>query len=111
MRTIEIKNATENQKEHWDTLVSHPLQSWAWGEFRKKTGVDVVRINTWQLTFHHLPHLPFTIGYFPKGPEITETMISGLTELGQQKNAIFIQLEPNVQQLSNLTIISQLNTK
>ena len=28
----------------WDTYVSHPFQSYAWGEFRKAMGVTVVRI-------------------------------------------------------------------
>ncbi len=80
----------------WDAGVSHPLQSWAWGEFRKAMGIDVIRLNGWTVTFHKIPGLPYTIGYFPKGPTPTKEMVKELTALGKQKRAIFIQLEPNV---------------
>jgi lipid II:glycine glycyltransferase (peptidoglycan interpeptide bridge formation enzyme) len=75
---------------------THPLQSKAWGEFRSSMGIDVVYTDYGQLTFHQIPHTSWTIGYFPKGPEPTASMIENLTQIGKQKNAIFIQLEPNV---------------
>lgn len=78
--------------------MSHPLQSPAWGEFRKSMGIDVVRLHDWQLTFHTIPYTPWTIGYFPKGPLPDKQMIHELTTLGIEKKAIFIQLEPNVTQ-------------
>lgn len=74
----------------------HPLQSKAWGEFRKAMGIDVAVIHEWIITFHRVPHTPYTIGYFPKGPMPTKAMLETLKTLGKQKNAIFIQLEPNV---------------
>ena len=77
-------------------MSDHPLQSQAWGQFRQAMGIDVVRIHGWQLTFHKLPLLPYTIGYFPKGPVPTKEMLAALETLGKQKHAIFIQLEPNV---------------
>lgn len=84
-------------KSSQDKLAAHPLQSWAWGEFRRKTGVEVCRLSPgWQLTFHKLPFLPWTIGYFPKGPLPSKSMIDKLIKLGKEKRAIFIQLEPNV---------------
>ncbi len=111
--TLSIHPATDRDRTEWDCLASHPLQSWAWGEFRKSTGIDIVRLAVlknnnsreglvprlsegWQLTFHKIPHTPFTIGYFPKGPMITRAMLETLEKLGKEKNAIFIQLEPNV---------------
>lgn len=93
MTTQTTKKFTEKQ---WNIAVDHPLQSWAWGEFRKAMGIDVVRLNTWQLTFHRVPHTPWTVGYFPKGPKPTTKMIEDLKVLGRSKHAIFIQLEPNV---------------
>jgi lipid II:glycine glycyltransferase (peptidoglycan interpeptide bridge formation enzyme) len=75
--------------------MTHPLQSPAWGEFRKAMGIDVVRLHDWQITFHKIPYLPCTVGYFPKGPKPTQKMIEELTTLGKHKNAIYIQLEPN----------------
>jgi len=79
-----------------DKLSIHPLQSIEWGEFRKKTGVKVIRINGIQITVHRVPHTPWTIGYVPKGPTPTQSMISDLKKVGKQEKCIFIQLEPNV---------------
>lgn len=77
-----------------DTAI-HPMQSFAWGKFRKAMGIDVVQLGRWLLTFHKVPFTPWTIGYFPKGPKPNKKMIAELITLGKQKNAIFIQLEPN----------------
>jgi lipid II:glycine glycyltransferase (peptidoglycan interpeptide bridge formation enzyme) len=76
-------------------MTGHPLQSPAWGDFRKAMGIDVVRLNNWLITFHKIPLIPWTIGYFPKGPKPSQKMIELLLDLGRKKRAIFIQLEPN----------------
>ncbi len=85
-------------------MTNHPLQTPAWGEFRASMGIDVARTNGWQLTFHKIPFTPWTVGYFPKGPKPTKEMIEKLLVLGKQKNAIFIQLEPNVLSHSSFII-------
>lgn len=84
----------------------HPLQSSAWGQFRTSMGIDVVRVNNWQLTFHKIPFTPFTIGYFPKGPMPTKAMLAKLAELAREKHAIFIQLEPNVLKSLQFKVLS-----
>lgn len=76
-------------------MTNHPLQTPAWGEFRASMGIDVVRTNGWQLTFHKIPYTPWTVGYFPKGPKQTQKMLNELLNLGRKKRAIFIQIEPN----------------
>lgn len=107
MNTIRIAPKTSKKQEiiSWNSRAGHPLQSWEWGEFRKAMGIDVVR-RIWptdhepiegQLTFHKIPHTPWTVGYFPKGPAITPDMAADLRKLGMEKNAIFIQLEPDVE--------------
>jgi len=67
-------------------------------------GIDVVRViieennNTiqcYQITFHKIPKTSFTIGYFPKGPYPDERMEKELRNIGKEKKALFIQLEPN----------------
>jgi lipid II:glycine glycyltransferase (peptidoglycan interpeptide bridge formation enzyme) len=75
----------------------HPLQSPRWGEFREKTDIKVVSVNGLQITIHPVPHTKFTIGYLPKGPNITQTMLNELLEIGRRENCIFIQLEPNIE--------------
>jgi len=95
-----------SEKAVYNQSVSHPLQSWEWGEFRKKTGVTVIRrgkfegkklIDAFQLTIHPLPKLPFTIGYIPKGNLPTAEMLAELETIGKKYKCIFIKLEPNVE--------------
>lgn len=108
-----IKDITEKEKEEFNQIVNHPLQSYEWGEFREKTGVKVIRrgffengkiIDGFQLTIHKVPKTTFTIGYLPKGNLPTKEVLSELEKIGRENKCIFIQLEPNVQkyQMSNI---------
>jgi len=100
-----VREANPTDQKLWNGVVSHPLQSWAWGDFRSATKIDVIRLAVstnlrlnagWQLTFHRIPLTPYTIGYFPKGPRPTGFMLSALDKIAREKRAIFIQLEPDV---------------
>lgn len=93
------------QREEFNRVVTHPLQSYEWGEFREKTGVKVIRrglfsdnilVEAFQLTIHPIPHTPFTIGYLPKGSLPTRELIEELRLIGKEEKCVFIQLEPNV---------------
>ncbi len=75
---------------------SHPLQSQAWGEFRKEWGNKIVRTDTDQVIFSKIPHTPWTIGTSLKGPMPTKKELQELREIGKKERAIFIKLEPNV---------------
>jgi len=79
----------------------HPLQSKEWGIFREKTGIKVIKVDNLQITIHPIPHTKYTIGYFPKGPDINKQMLETLSEIGKKENCIFIQLEPNVEKIDN----------
>ncbi len=94
----------ESSRKEYDRLVKHPLQSWAWGQFREKTGVRVIRlgqisngklISPLQVFFHKLPVFNLTVGYLPKGPLPNKEMVQALVNLGKKHNAIFLRLEPN----------------
>jgi len=100
-----VREVQESEKEQFDNLATHPLQSWAWGDFRKKTGHKVIRLGVfegkklkagWQLTVHPLPKTPYSILYFPKGPKPDQIMIKALKDLGQKEKAIMVKMEPNV---------------
>lgn len=100
-----VREVEENEKELYNKKVYHVIQSWEWGEFRKKTGVDVLRLGHfegdklqlgYQMTFHKVPMFRQTIGYFPKGPMPDTKMISAITEIAKGKNVAFVKFEPNV---------------
>ena len=82
----------------------HPLQAKEWGDFREKTGIKVIRANDLQLTIHPIPHIKYTIGYLPKGPLPTEQMLIELKKIGENEKCVFIQLEPNVENVGNLKV-------
>jgi len=106
---------TENHKDAYNAFVNHPLQSYEWGDFRKKTGVHVVRrarevqkkmYDAFTVTIHKIPASPFTIGYLPKGTLPTQEILDELKKIGKVHKCIFIQLEPNVEM--DDTSVSQL---
>ncbi len=100
-----IRNIRPEEKDLYNRVVTHPIQSYEWGEFRKKTGQEVERVgffNEGQLTkgltvtFHQLPFFNKKIGYFPKGFDPDEEQMSTLKQLADKHQAIFIKLEPAV---------------
>lgn len=100
-----IREIKENGREIFNSMAEHPVQSWEWGEFRKKTGNKVVRlglfkgkqfIEGYQLTVHLIPHTNFKLGVFLKGPKPTAQMLSTLKEFAKNEGLIFIRMEPNV---------------
>ncbi|MBI3397308.1 peptidoglycan bridge formation glycyltransferase FemA/FemB family protein [Candidatus Woesebacteria bacterium] len=82
-------------KKDFDNVSTHPLQSWEWGEFRKKAGNELVRFYFGQITVHQLGPFPFKIGAFIKGPAPTQKILDELKAYAVKENLIFIKLEPN----------------
>lgn len=106
-----IREVTKDEKEEFNKIVSHPLQSWEWGNFREKTGLKVIRlgcfeknslVSGYQLTFHPLPFLPFSVGYLPKGTLPDKALLNSLVKIGNAQNCLFIKLEPNLEQNPSL---------
>lgn len=100
-----IREVKESEKDQYNKVVSHIIQSWEWGEFRKKTGVIVKRMgefkgekmtSAWQVTFHKVPYLPYRVGYFPKGDMPNTAIVESLSLIGKEEKAAFIKIEPNV---------------
>lgn len=104
---MEVKDITEKDKDAFNNIAPHPLQSYEWGDFREKTGVKVIRrgffekdklVTGFQLTIHPIPHIPWTIGYLPKGLLPVKEVLRELHAIGKKEKCIFIQLEPNISQ-------------
>lgn len=102
-RSMIVREIREGEKAAYNKIVTHVIQSWKWGEFRKKMGLDLVRlghfegnklISAYQLTFHAVPFFGQTIGYLPKGPAPDEAMVKALKDISVAKKAAFIKIEP-----------------
>ncbi len=100
-----IRVIKPEEKNIYDQVVSHPLQSYGWGEFRQKTGLKVERIGFFdagklkrgiQVSFHPIPLFGRNVGYVPKGFMPDGDQLAALKQLGQQHNALFIKLEPDI---------------
>lgn len=100
-----IRPLRSEDKDQYNKVVDHPLQAWEWGEFRKNTDTTVERLGFYdnghlkkglQVTFHPLPLIGRTAGYYPKGfmPEVDQ--LEALKHLGRQNKALFIKMEPNI---------------
>lgn len=101
---MNIKQVPDTDVQKFNQLAPHPMQSWEWGEFRMKTGIEVVRlgrydekrlVETAQITIHPIPFTSWTIGYFPKGNVPSEEMMEALMKMGKEHRCIFVKMEPN----------------
>ena len=99
MRLVEI-----SEKDKFNKMTVHPLQSWEWGDFRKSSGNEVVRfvnahkntiIDSYQLLIHHVPHTKYKIGTLIKCPKPTKELFPFLKKLAKEHNLIFVKLEPS----------------
>lgn len=102
---MEFKDASRDDKPDFNKAVSHPLQSYEWGEFREASGLKVIRrlvlekgkiTDAFQITIHKIPKTNWNIGYLPKGNQPTKEIIEELKRIGREEKCIFIQLEPNI---------------
>lgn len=99
---IEILSEKFN-KSIFNQLAVHPLQSWQWGQARKKMGIEILRIgeysynriiNVYQLTFHKIPFTKYRIGYLPRSVFPTNEVLTFLNDYGKKNKIIFIKIEP-----------------
>ena len=114
---METNYLNSRQRQKYDKLASHPIQSWEWGEFRKKTGNKILRlgisrnkklIEAFQLTIHRIPFTPLSLGVILKGPKPSITSLKALKTIAQKENLLFIRMEPNVKMEDGLKTLNLL---
>lgn len=98
--------------EAWDDHVrqhgGHLLQSWRWGEFKRRHGWDAERVfvaadgqlGMAQVLFRHVG--PFSIGYIPRGPVVSASnagiarnLFGAVDQTCQAKRALHLIVEPD----------------
>lgn len=92
--------------EKFNTYAYHPLQSWQWGEARKKMGVEILRIaeygdnnltNIYQMSIHPIPGTPYKLGYLPRSVIPSLEALKFLTGWAKDNRVIFIKMEPYIE--------------
>lgn len=93
------------EKNQYNALVKHPIQTWEWGDFLISQGHKVYRlgifdnnqmVGAYTLNFHKVPHTTYSIGVFQRGPQVDAEMLANIAKIARDENAIFIKFEPEV---------------
>ena len=102
----------------WHTILptfpqAHPLQSWAWGEFKSRWGWQMQAV-VWRderqtavacalILRRPIPRTPWAIWYVPKGPivdesqpEVVAAVLTSLEQLARHEGAIALKIDPDV---------------
>src|SRR5574343_161025 len=100
------KILTIKDKEKYDSLIIHPVQTWEGGDFQISQGHTVYRlgvfdkkdkiVSAFSVSFHKIPKTKFSIGTILRGPDITDDILDEVTKIAKTENAIFVKFEPNV---------------
>lgn len=99
-----IREVLDQEQGKFDAVATHPLQSWAWGDFKKENGVDIIRlgafdgehmIRSFQISLHEVPKLNWLIGYYPKGAFPDQGEILAVKIAAKKYNLVFVKMEPN----------------
>ena len=103
---MDLRIIQETRKNEFNKIVTHVMQSWQWGEFRKSLGTPVYRygiyhnnrlVSAFQITFHKIPLTSSYVGYLPKGPFPDKELSAALSEVGKKHHCAFIKVEPDIQ--------------
>lgn len=103
---MDIRILKDSDKNEYNKLATHIMQSWQWGEFRKSLGLKLLRYGlfgneklktAFQLTLHKIPFTKSFVGYLPKGPYPDEELAKALRRISKDQNCAFIKIEPDVE--------------
>lgn len=112
-----IKKIDKIRPADYDAKAGHPMQSYAWGEAKKKTGVRVARFgvyengvlkHVYQMTVHKLPNIPRYVAYVPRSGLPDESVITYLHSWAKREKIIFIKWEPYVESKEGQHVMSAL---
>ncbi len=93
----------------WEEKALHPLQSFFFGEARKKMGIKILRwgefendrlMNVFQMSLHQLV-FNYQIGYLPRSVFPSIDSLKFLYQYGKKNKIIFIKIEPYIFKTEN----------
>jgi len=95
----------KEEREAFSKVVTHPVQTWEWGEFQESQGHKVYRlgvfdqqkmVSAYTISFHQIPKTKYSVGTLLRGPAIDSDMIKNVKKIAQEENAIFVKFEPDI---------------
>lgn len=104
--SMDLREITTQQKEEYNKIITHIVQSWEWGEFRQKLGTKLKRYGIYEnnqlkaafhLSFHKIPFTSNFVGYLAKGPLPSKELAEALIKIGRDEHCAFIKIEPNIE--------------
>ncbi len=93
------------QKSEYNRYAAHPLQSWAWGDFREENGQKIIRVGRFhkeelieshQISLHRIPYTPYSVGYCPRGPLPSEEVLNFLKKEMHKRKVLAVKFEPQL---------------
>src|SRR5580698_8927212 len=101
-------------REAWDQFVSdhpfgHPLQLWGWGEAKRGSGWEPIRLalsgdGSWlagaEVLLWRIPKLGREIAYVPRGPiaepgsEVAKKFLRELARWARERKVLYLRVEP-----------------
>jgi len=93
------------EKNAYSKVVTHPVQTWEWGDFQTSQGHKVYRlgvfdqqkmVSAYTISFHRIPKTNYSVGTLLRGPVIDADMIENVKKIAEKENAIFVKFEPDV---------------
>lgn len=102
---MDLRKLTQKERDEYNKLVTHVIQSWEWGEFRESLGLPLLRYGifkkgkltkAFQLTLHKIPFTSQYVGYLPKGPAPDKELSEALEIIGKENRCAFIKVEPHI---------------
>jgi lipid II:glycine glycyltransferase (peptidoglycan interpeptide bridge formation enzyme) len=106
--TIRILNIKD--KEKYNSLIKHPVQTWEWGDFKEGQGNKIYRLasftkdkmlSAFTLSFHKIPKTDFSIGTILRGPKVNEQVAKVIKKIATKEKAIFVKFEPDISKLES----------
>src|SRR3989338_2937079 len=103
---MDLRVLDDSYQREYDNHVTHVIQSWQWGEFRKSLGIPLVRYGlfennkltmAFQISFHKIPLTNKYVGYLPKGPFPDAKLAQALKKISKEQDCVFIKTEPSIE--------------